>query len=79
MYYLAVSLFFLSQGLVFWPGLGDLFVCQNSREFCASNSQGQILVCIVKFECLAQFPVDDLPHPVVFGLFIFLCKFAVFT
>ena len=33
----------LSLGLVVWPGLGDLFVSQNPREFCASHSLGRIL------------------------------------
>ena len=35
----------LSQGLVVWPRLEDLFLCQNRREFYASHSWGQILDC----------------------------------
>ena len=40
-------LFFLllSLGLVFWPGLGDLFQSRNPREICASRSRGVILDC----------------------------------
>ena len=37
-FYRASFLFcLLSVGLVFWPGLGDLFVCQNSRELHVSH------------------------------------------
>ena len=35
----------LSQGLVVWPRLGDPFVSQNPKEFCASHFPGQILGC----------------------------------
>ena len=35
----------LSQSLDFWPGLGDVLVSQNSREFCASHFPGRILSC----------------------------------
>ena len=35
----------LSIGLLVWPGLGDLFVSQNAKEFYATLSPGQILVC----------------------------------
>ena len=37
--------YLLSLGLVFQPGLGDLFVSQNPREFCGSHSLGEIPVC----------------------------------
>ena len=39
------SFFFcwLSQGLVIWLGLSDLFVSQNPRKLCTSDSPGQIL------------------------------------
>ena len=38
--------YWLSIGLVFWLGLGDLFLSQNAREFYASHSPGQILVWV---------------------------------
>ena len=45
-----VNSFFFSSwlilGLVFWPGLGDQFVSQKSKEFYTSHSRGQILVWI---------------------------------
>ena len=36
----------LFLGLVIWQGLYVVFVSENSRELCASNSQGRILVII---------------------------------
>ena len=43
-HYLAGSLYcWLSLGLVLWPGLGDLYVSQNSRELCPSHSPEWIL------------------------------------
>ena len=36
----------LSRDLVFWPGLGDLFVSQNPRELCASFSKTNSKLCI---------------------------------
>ena len=45
-HYLESSLFFwLSQGLVVWSRLDDLFVSQNPREICASHFPGQMLSC----------------------------------
>ena len=35
----------LTLDLVFWLGLGNLFVSQNTREICASHYPGRILVC----------------------------------
>ena len=60
------------------PRFGDLFVSQNFIEIYASPSLGQILGCayttffIIKFQFLAQFPVDHLSHPVVSSLILFL-------
>ena len=68
-----------SLGLVVLPRLGDLFISENSREFCAFYFPGQILDCAyticsyIKSILLAQFPVDHLRHPVVSCLIIFLC------
>ena len=58
--------FQLLQGLVFWPGLSDLFVSQKPREFCVSHSPRRILVCTYAIwsQFFAQFPVDYLLHPV---------------
>ena len=41
------SFFFcwLLQGLVFWPRLGDPFVCQSPRGVSVCHSSGQILGC----------------------------------
>ena len=36
----------LSQGLVVWPRLGDSFMSQNPREFWASQFPGRILGCV---------------------------------
>ena len=45
--YLAGSLFWwLSLGLIIKPKLGDLFVSENQRQFCASRSSGRILGCV---------------------------------
>ena len=63
----------LSLGLDVWQRLGDPFVSQNHREVCASHFIEQILGCalfwiivhIVKFKLLEQFPVNHLTHSVV--------------
>ena len=75
---LLFSFFKLSLGLVVWPGLGDLFISQNSREFYASHSLGWILgyayipvVRMVKFKFLAQFFVDHFPY-------LFISSFILF-
>ena len=74
----AGSLFcLLSLGLVCYPGLDDLFVFQNLREFCASHSPRRILFCAYiiwhygLFKFLAQFPVDHLPHTVMYNFVLF--------
>ena len=47
-FYFFIFLFFsLLQGLVFWPGLGNLFVSQNPREFCG--------FCIYHLSALSNF------------------------
>ena len=38
-----VLFFFLTLSPVFWPGLSDLFVSKNPREFYASLSAGRIM------------------------------------
>ena len=69
----------LSLGLVVWPRLSDLFVSLIPEEVCVTRSSRRIPVCgytfvrLVKFQFLAQFPVDYLPHPVVSSLILFLC------
>ena len=57
----------LSLGLVVWPRFDDLFVSQNLKEFCVSFSRTVEhfpFVRLVKFQFLAQFPVDYLSHSV---------------
>ena len=54
--------YWLLLGLVFWPRLGDLFVCQSS-----------VGVHIAIFQFLAHFPVDHLAHTVMSSLIVFLC------
>ena len=72
-------------GFVFWPGLANLFVSWNPREFYTSNFRGKILiVCIpfgsiVKFHFLSQFRADHLPHPVMSRLIILLSLFDTFA
>ena len=63
---LQVLLFFiwLLLGLVVWPRLGDPFVFENPRGVCA-------FVRMVKFQLLAQFPLDHLSYPVVSCLILF--------
>ena len=69
----------ISVSLVFWPGLGDSFESQNIQE----NFMHLIFLnglwfvskpfaCMVKFQFLAQFPVDYLSHPVVFSHLVLL-------
>ena len=68
----------LSLVLVFWLRLGDLFVSQNLRKFCVSFFLGRFCFVripfgrMVKFQFLAQFSVDHLPHPVISSLIFFL-------
>ena len=71
--YFAVSLFCcgLFLGQVVWPTLGNPFVSQNPWKVSASHFQERILDCTYIF-CsydqiwlLAQFPVDNLPHPLL--------------
>ena len=60
--------------LVVWSRLGDLFVSQNPREFWALvllngfQVEHIPLICLVKFQFLAQFPADYLPYTVVLVL-----------
>ena len=74
---LSFSLFDLSLGLVFWPGLGNPFVSKDLRDYFAFHFSGRILGCafvsLDKFHFLAQFPVDHNPYPVVSRLGLFLC------
>ena len=79
-HYSAGSLFLCLLSLVLvWPRLGDMFVSQNPRELCASYSPGRIrgvpipLIHMVKFQFLAQLPVDHLDHAVVSSLILFIC------
>ena len=36
-------------------------------------------ICMIKFKLLAQFPVDNLAHPIVSGLILSLCLFTAFA
>ena len=47
-------LIIFKSAFLFWSGLGDLFVSQNSRDFYASHCPGWILVCAFSF-CLSFF------------------------
>ena len=69
-HYSALSLFSkLSLVLVLWPVLGDRFISQNHWEFLRLILQDWFwfvnipFVRMVKFQFLAQFPVDHLSHP----------------
>ena len=63
-------LIWLLQGLVFWPGLGDPFVCQSPIGVYARHFLGQGLGCAytislyghISISCI---PVDHLADPVV--------------
>ena len=62
-----------SLGLVVWPWLDEPFVYQNPEKYYSSHLLWRILgytyiVCIVKFQLLAQFPVDHVAHSVVSSL-----------
>ena len=67
----------LSQGLVVWPKLGDLYICQNPREICASHFPGQIPGCAYTIcscgQINAHFSVDHLSLPVVSRFILFRC------
>ena len=81
------SFFFITitRCLVFWPGLGDLFVSQNPKEFILLILQDRfwfvyIPFCsMVKFQFVAQFPVIPLHHPVMSSFVLILCVFAAFS
>ena len=69
--------FLLCLRTVVWPVLNDPFVSQNLKEFWASHFL-EFEFCIpfvhmVKFELFAQFPVDHLPHPVVYIVLYSFC------
>ena len=70
---------FLSLGLVFWLTLGDLFYLKVTGNLMCLILQDRFWVVqipfgrMVKFQFLAQFPVDHLLHPVVSTLILFLC------
>ena len=67
--------FFLTiLGLVVWQRLGDLFVFKIPERFVHLILQNRFwvvhipLIHMVRFQFLAQFPVDNLPHPVMSSL-----------
>ena len=72
-----VLFFRLPLGVFAWPRLSDMFVSGNPREFRASRSPGRIPIVQIlhvrmgKFQFLAQFPMDNLPHQLMFGLILF--------
>ena len=81
-YNFASSLFFfcwLLPGLIIWLRSGDLFLSHNPREFMCFILQDRFwvvhipLVHMVKFQFLAQFPVDYLAHSIMSSLILFLC------
>ena len=69
----------LTLGLVFWPGLGDPFISQSPREFYAFHFLERFLfshkpfVGMMKFQFLVQFPVDYLPQLVGLILILLIC------
>ena len=68
----------LSLGLVVWPRLSDLFVYQNPREVLLDGYRVvHISLVMIKFKFLALFPVDHLPHPVVYIILFFLCSIII--
>ena len=70
-------LFFLCgllKGLVFWPRLGDPFVCQSPVRVYVRHSLGQKhlpFVRMVKFKFLAHLQADHLAQPVHLVLYSF--------
>ena len=67
-----------SVGLVFWIGLGGLFVLHNPRNFVHLILQNRFWILnipfgsMVKFQFFALFPMDHLPHPFVSSLILLL-------
>ena len=63
---------------VFWPRLGDPYVCQSPTDVYVCHGLGQVMRCAYTI-CLygqiyifAYFPADPLAHPVVFSLILIL-------
>ena len=50
----------LLSGLVVWPGLGDLSVCQNPRRVCTCHSPGQMMGCANTISISCTIPCGSL-------------------
>ena len=74
-FYFANNQYFCSSSRDRW----SVYILNSLRMLC-SLLTGQTLLFfhMVKFKFLAQFPVDHVPHPVVFTLVFFLRSFAEF-
>ena len=74
-FHMVSSFFLLTQGLVFWPRLDDLFVSQNRREFYRSHFLRQMLAyayTICPYDQILIFctiPSRSLFSPLVFLLY----------
>ena len=66
LFFFSFSFCWLSQVLIIWPRLSDLFVTQNTREFLCLIFQGgfwamhKLFVRMVKFKVLSQFQLDHI-------------------
>ena len=71
--------FLLSLGLVFWTRLCDLFydlfVSQNTREFCVSHSPEQILGYYYYYYCYYYSPLYSILQPCAKFLLLLLLFF----
>ena len=71
-----------SLGLVIWPRLGDPFLKILQKFVCLLFLDRFwvvyiIIVRMVNFKFLAQFPVDHLPHPFVSSLTLFALTYFI--
>ena len=58
--FICISIFYYqSLGLVFWPGLSNLFMSQNSRKFYALHLPVRILVCTNTIWVYAQISISN--------------------
>ena len=73
------ALFFQSPGLAVLQRFDHQFLSQNPREFWVFHFKDGSLVVhltflrMVRFKLLAQFLVDQLPHPVMYTIIHLLC------
>ena len=73
----------LLKGLVFWPKLGDPFVCQSPRKIYVYRSLRQILgsaytICLygqISISCTSTSESSSPPSRIIIIIIIFQCEF----